>query len=257
MQLKRNRLQQKFGDAAVGYDHVAQFQHGETMRVLDAALMLLPEAGTLLDVGCGTGYFAQAATTLRPDWKILGLDIAYGMCAVANTRCTTLNADAQCLPLPDASVDGAVSSLCYQWVEHPRAAYAELARVLKPHGRAIIATLGQRSLEELRESATKASLTLGMLSMHGFETNGEALDAAGFDITMQEKRIETRHYASVASLLNSMRAIGAGNNFVNPQRGLMSPKRWAAMVEAYESLRTVDGIPATWEHHFFVVSKRA
>jgi hypothetical protein len=66
-----------------------------------------------------------------------------------------------------------------------------------------------------------------------------------------------RHYPSLAALLDSMRAIGAGNNFIGGTRGLTGPRRWAAMLTAYEALRTPKGIPATWEHHFFVVSKEA
>ena len=55
--------------------------------------------------------------------------------------------------------------------------------------------------------------------------------------------------------MDSMRGIGAGNNFGNASRGLVSPKRWAVMVTEYEKLRLAEGIPATWEHHFFVLRK--
>ncbi len=257
MQVQRRRLQQKFGDAAIDYDRRAQFQHVQTRRVLDAARMLLPEAATLLDVGCGTGYFAYEARESRPDWKIIGVDIAQGMCEVANTRCTALNADAALLPLADTSIDGAVSALCYQWVENQRAAFTELARVMKPNARAIIASLGGETLYELGDCAKQVNLPLGLLPMQRFSSSREALEAAGFTILMQEKHLETLYYPTVGALVDSMRAIGAGNNFVSEEFGFIGPKRWAAMLMAYEKLRTPEGIPARWEHHFFVVSKPA
>jgi malonyl-CoA O-methyltransferase len=257
MQVQRARLQQKFGDAARDYDALAQFQHVQTRRVLDAALMLLPESARVLDVGSGTGYFAHAANAVRPNWRVIGLDLAFGMCEVAKTRCATVNADAVRLPLADASMDGAVSSLCYQWVEDQHAGFKELARVLKPQSRAIIASLGESTLTELRGCAAKAQLPLSLLDMPSHSATLNALEGAGFTITMHDVRHEVRHYLSVAALLDSMRAIGAGNNFAGGARGLTSPKRWAAMLHAYEAWRTRDGIPATWEHHFFVVSKRA
>lgn len=256
MLLKRAHLQQKFGEAAGDYDALAQFQHTQTRHVLDSALMLLPKAATLLDVGSGTGYFAQAAKTLRPDWNILGLDIAFGMCALGKNRCAALNADAEQLPLADASVDGAVSSLCYQWVENQPQAFAELARVLKPSGRAIIASLGETTLHELRNCAEHAELVLGVLPMQKFSASVDALNKAGFDVTVQEKRLEVIYYPSVRALLDSMRNIGAGNHFAPSSRGFTRPKRWAAMIQYYEQLRTPKGIPATWEHHFFILSKR-
>ena len=257
MHIRRARLQHNFGEAAAEYDAQAEFQHVQTRRVLDSALMLLPSSATLADIGCGTGYFAQAAKQQRPGWKVIGVDIAHGMCRVANTRCHAVNADAARLPLADASIDGAVSALCYQWVENQPEAFAELARVLKPHARAIIASLGQSTLHELRACAAKVELPLSQLAMPTFLATKAALEAANFTVTMHEKREEVQYYPSVAALLHSMRAIGAGNNFSGNARGLTGPKRWAAMVHAYELLRMPQGIPATWEHHFFIASKGA
>lgn len=255
MHVARARLQQKFGDAAINYDALAQFQHVQTRRVLDAAVMLLPDSARVLDVGSGTGYFAHAAQVARPGWQVIGLDLAFGMCAVAKTRCATVNADAVRLPLADGSVDGAVSALCYQWVDDQEAAFTELARVVKPGGRAIIASLGEATLTELRNCALKAQLPLSLLNMPSHNATLAALKGAGFMISMHDVRHEVRHYPTVAALLDSMRAIGAGNNFSGGARGLTGPKGWAAMLAAYETLRTQQGIPATWEHHFFVVSK--
>ena len=255
MQVATQRVKANFGKAAATYDVLAEFQHVETRRVLDAALMLLPEVAMIADIGCGTGYFAQAAKSQRPDWRILGLDIAPGMCAVAATRCETITGDAAQLPIADGALDGAVSSLCYQWVENHEAAFAELARVLKPGGRAIIASLGEQSLSELRASSTAAELPLSLLPMRDAQVTSALLEQSGFIITFAERRVLQEQYASVAALMDSMRGIGAGNNFGNASRGAVSPKRWAAMVKEYEKLRTAQGIPATWEHHFFVLRK--
>ena len=255
MQVASKRIQANFGKAAATYDAQAHFQHVETRRVLDGALMLLPEKATIADIGCGTGYFAHAAAAQRPQWRILGLDIAPGMCAVASTRCQAIAADAAQLPLATASVDAAVSSLCYQWVENQDAAFSELARVLKPGGRAIIASLGEQSLRELRESSAEAQLPLSLLPMRDAETTASSLESAGFTITFAQRRVVEEYYPNVAALLESMRGIGAGNNFSNAARTFVSPKRWAAMVRQYETRRTSQGIPATWEHHFFILRK--
>ncbi len=255
MRVAGARLKQNFSRAAAEYDARAQFQHIQTNRVLDAALMLLPDAAHIADIGCGTGYFAYEAAEKRPHWSIYGVDISEGMCAVASGRCTAIAADAVALPLADRSVDAVVSSLCYQWVENQAAAFAEIARVLKPGGRAIVASLGAATLHELRASSEAVGAALGLLPMRDFASVKADLARAGFDITLADCRVATEHYASVPALLDSMRAIGAGNNFAGRESAFLGPKRFAAMIAEYEKLRSAQGIPARWEHHFFILHK--
>ena len=76
-------------------------------------------------------------------------------------------------------------------------------------------------------------------------------------VAQAERRVLTEHYASVSELLESMRSIGAGNNFGLKSRHFVGPKRWAAMEAHYEKLRTEHGVPATWEHQFFILRKPA
>lgn len=251
----RHKLQHNFSRAAVDYDQLAHFQQVQTRRVLDAALMVFPHDALVVDIGCGTGYFAASAKEKRPDWRIVGVDIASGMCAVAATRCTVVAGDAASLPLADGSVDAAVSSLCYQWVDDHSKAFGELARVLRVGGRAIVATLGAATLCELRASAEAVDMPLSLLPMREFDGCRQALLSSGFTISFAEKQQVKQHYPGVSSLLASMRAIGAGNNFSHSVHGFMAPKRWMAMLSEYEKLRTSQGIPATWEHNFFVLYK--
>lgn len=257
MVISNARLQRNFSRAAMGYDARAELQQVQTRRVLDAARMLLPARAVMADIGCGTGYFAAAARETHPDWRIIGIDLAPGMCEVAATRCTAINADAVRLPLADASMDAVVSSLCYQWVEDQAAAFAELARVLKPGGRAIIASLGATTLQELRGCADAVQLPLNLLPMRAFEDVRAALEQAELEITLADTRGETRYYPNVNALMDSMRAIGAGNNFTSGASHFIPPKRWAAMLAQYERLRRAEGIPATWEHHFFIAHRPA
>jgi malonyl-CoA O-methyltransferase len=255
MRVASERLQANFTKAAAAYDTRAQFQHVQTRRVLDAALMVFPQTASILDIGCGTGYFAVAAADKRPDWRVVGIDVSAGMCEVAVTRCPVMRGDAAQLPLAEASVDAAVSSLCYQWVEDAPRAFTELARVLRPGGRAVIASLGEMTLAELRASAKAADLPLHVLPMRGFEVDKALLRASGLEITYAECRTVREFYPSVGALLESMRGIGAGNNFSGGDRRFMAPKRWMRMLAEYEAAREEAGIPATWEHHFFVLRK--
>ena len=88
----------------------------------------------LVDVGGGTGNYSLA---LRADgWEPLVVDRQPEMLARAAAKgLETLEADAQRLPLPDASADAVMLVSMLHHVENPAAALAEARRILRPEGR--------------------------------------------------------------------------------------------------------------------------
>jgi SAM-dependent methyltransferase len=108
------------------------------------ALLGIGPAEHVLEIGCGPGL-ALAAAARGPGARITGVDPSAVMVAQARRRnrrvagrVTVLEAGAEKLPLADASVDCAiaVNSLSH-WRSRERG-LAELARVLKPGGRAAV-----------------------------------------------------------------------------------------------------------------------
>jgi arsenite methyltransferase len=101
-----------------------------------------------LDVGAGPGFLvAEMAGQVGPAGHVTGLDISDSMLALAQRRCaaepvktwtTIIKADATALPFPDASFDVGVSTQVYEYVPDVAQALAELHRVLRPGGRALI-----------------------------------------------------------------------------------------------------------------------
>ena len=67
----------------------------------------------------------------------MAVDISFDMLKVARVRSATRRpsrADADSLPLPDASVDAITFTYLLRYVPHPQATLRELARVLAPGG---------------------------------------------------------------------------------------------------------------------------
>jgi SAM-dependent methyltransferase len=102
----------------------------------------------IVDLGCGPGDLVVAISRRLRDARIVGIDLSPSMLLWAGRHATTdgrlrfMVADAADLPFDDASVDLVVSTLSlHHWAE-PSEAFAEIARILRPGGAALIYDLG-------------------------------------------------------------------------------------------------------------------
>jgi ubiquinone/menaquinone biosynthesis C-methylase UbiE len=98
----------------------------------------LPERGRALDVGCGPGFVAARMSRARPGLRIVGVDRDLGVLRKARTAVEVAGGTADRLPFPDASFDAAIARLLLRHLPDPAAALAEIHRVLRPGGRAIV-----------------------------------------------------------------------------------------------------------------------
>ena len=108
--------------------------------VLDRAALNGTE--TILDVGCGPGTYLAELRHRGHTGMIVGLDQSATMAHHANTHAHTAVADAQALPVADDSVDVVLCLHMLYHVADLHRAIAELRRVLRPGGTAMVTTNG-------------------------------------------------------------------------------------------------------------------
>lgn len=139
---------ERFNDWAPTYDrHHLQRRIFEPVQrtVLDLAASQVGAPAAILDVGCGTGRLLAAVEQRFPRAAVRGVDAAHEMVRQAvisrpaESRAEFLQATAEDLPFGDAEFDLVFSTMTFHhWADQKRGV-AEVARVLRPGGRWLLA----------------------------------------------------------------------------------------------------------------------
>ncbi len=251
--VRKSRVADDFGQAAARYDEVARLQ-----RQVGEQLMtrLRPgEAGHVLDLGCGTGYFLPRLLEALAPAQLTASDLSPGMIRYAREQrgvaADWLVADAESLPLGDASVDQVFSSLMIQWCSDPVAVLREVRRVLKPGGEAVFSTLTDGTLHELREAWAQADPGVEHVNQFRSRSEYEQLIKSVFDHAGIESVPLTFWYPDAMALLHELKELGARYKDEGRRAGVTAPGRFRRLKQAYEQWRDpAKGLPATWQVAF-------
>jgi len=187
-----------------------QREHDEMLEPLGGLALdaLAPAPGErILDIGCGTGTTTfEIASTVGGAGEAVGADISVPMLAAARARAagasgvTFLEADAQTYPFESASFDGAFSRFGVMFFSDATAAFANIARALRPDGRlAFVCWQAFERQEWMRVPAVAAAVDAswaaqrpspfvfgdrGVLARHLDEAGFVRVDIDGFDRTI-------------------------------------------------------------------------
>ena len=99
----------------------------------------LPQGGSWLEVGCGTGALTERILALAVPAAVVAVDasegyLAHARQAIPDARVRFEVADARRIPVEDSSEDAAVSGLVLNFVPDCERMVAEMARAVRPGG---------------------------------------------------------------------------------------------------------------------------
>ena len=147
----------------------------------------------ILDVGCGPGYYvAELAESVGESGRVTGVDPAAAMLEVAKGRCAELQntdfhiGEATALPFDDRDFDAVVSVQVLEYVGEVDTALAEIARVLRSGGRAVLWDVDWGTLSMNARDRDRCDRVLDVWDQHVANpwlprTLAVQMRAAGFD----------------------------------------------------------------------------
>ena len=146
----------------------------------------------VLDAGCGTGR--NTSGLLQRGARPVGLDFSKGMLSkarakYADVRLAQANLE-ESLPCVSSSFDAAVCALVGEHLDCPGALFAEVHRVLKPHGRFVFSVYHPQMAQDGIEANFDRDGTEYRLgaNKHLVSDYVEQIEKAGFtDLVIQEK----------------------------------------------------------------------
>jgi len=160
--------------------------------------LALKEGERVLDIGSGPGLLAyDMAVSVGRSGRVCGIDISEDMLTMSRKRCADQvqtefqKADATKLPYPDDSFDATASTQVYEYVRDIPVALAELYRVARPGGRAVVLDTDYGSLVIHTEDEARMKRVLSAWNEHFVHaglprTLSRQLRDAGFTIRQRD-----------------------------------------------------------------------
>ena len=273
---KINKLRAKqqvagqFSRAAHSYDQAARIQHFSALELAQQIKQLHCQthdnmSGHWLDLGCGTG-FAVPTLLQQGATQITGADLAHGMCLASNKKLAQLpfhavTADAENLPFAKDSFDGIYSNLMVQWSEQIHDLFYEAQRVLKPGGLFAFATLGPRTMHELKSAWQQVD---PFVHVNRFSSKQQVVEQCEifFEIESIQQQEEVQQHESLSALLKELKAIGATNVNSGRRPGLGGRERLRQLDKSYRNVCSSEQdspltfLPLTYDLIWVIARKR-
>ncbi len=253
---EKRAVAKSFGDAATQYDEFARIQY----RLADELLAMCPQQplGSVLDLGCGTGYCLPKLADRYPQAKIVGADLSQGMLDHAQQHFPAFDyvlADAEDLPFEANKFDLVFSNLAVQWCDDIANVLSEVQRVLKPGGWFIFTNLADGTLQELKQAWASVDDYQHVNEFPLAQQLAQKNKQSDFDVVSFVCEPRIQFYQTLRALTDSLKRVGAHNMTQGRSKTLTPRADLKRFAQAMEACREVQGLPARYQVAFSALRK--
>lgn len=248
---EHTKISNRFSSSATTYRQGAQLQQTVGQACLNR--LSTHHYQNVIDLGCGPGLFTNQLADLTT--TLISIDLSMSMLNSNPSRRFKLQANSHQLPLRSDSIELVFSSLMIQWCDLD-VVLDEIYRVLKPGGQAIISTLVEGTLCELKNAWSAVDndahihqyLSLSQVKQKVAEKSWAKQHCDNQEISFK--------FSSPMVLARELKLLGANYVKNRKNKGLVTRHKWQLMEQAYrEQCHTQDDIPATYQVVYIELEK--
>lgn len=235
--IDKHAVAASFSKAAHHYDQFAQLQRDIGEQQFKKVLERVQDkrCTTIVDLGCGTGYFSEKLAKRFPNSALTCFDLSAAMLQQVKKRninkVNLQQGDIDQLPFTENSIDLIYSNLVVQWSDDLAQCLQQITKSLKKGGSAYLSTLLDGSLNELTQAwkvVDKNPHTNRFLSLEKIQAMVKSLNV---DAVMIKTETRTLHYKNVIEVMRALKGIGA-NHVHDHQAQLISGRQLLKKLEA-------------------------
>ncbi|MEZ2720776.1 malonyl-ACP O-methyltransferase BioC [Paenalcaligenes hominis] len=248
---------QRFSAAATSYDRVAHLQR-QVGKHLITNLPSFLNATHIMDLGAGTGYGTTLLQQRFPQSQYWAVDLAEGMLRFMRQNTSTdayICADMEQLPFGSDHFDLIVSNLAVQWSLDFARSLEQCFASVRTGGIMRFSTVLEGSLKELKQSWAAVD---DYPHVNRFRTHADYISLcqkSPWQLISAEQHRYRYFYEHVKHLRQELRELGANHLHGGRKNHHNARQRWQQLLETYESYRTPNGLPATWDILYITLQK--
>lgn len=255
----KDRLAATFGKAAPCYDDCAIVQRhcaAELVSILRNAKLALPE-GTILELGCGTGFVTRELVNAFPDRTLEITDLSAEMLTYCQAQISPLRhpsiyfqrLDGEMLAT-ERQYAAIASGFVVQWFDDVERSLKRLSRALVPGGMLVSSFPTSQSFPEWKQICEAVNLPFTGNPMPEVDSLCEHLSRDGLACRYQERWMSTAHNRAI-DFFKDLKSIGAD---MGRSPYTLSLKQFRQLMDAWDA-QSLPAIRVSYHIAFLIIQR--